>query len=298
MVRFAVAGCCLLSLPAGLAVGWLGWRSYRVHDRMGHSTAAARYTLHSDRGRLTLAGPPPRGPPAGEARACELLARARNADYGWSTYESFRSAEARRLGQGPTDILPRTEPRPGTPSLELFRSFNWRGGMTSGAVRPLLRALDDPDRFVVAHQTLRYLRQKSYYESTRRRPDGVTVVTTDGLVVELRDAGATEQPPEAANVRQREFPNPGSIGIDALQRDAIRNIWHDRLDVPLGSAPHWPFLAALYLPSLTWAGVRVRRARVGRRRERMGLCLACGYDLRHSPGNCPECGASVARAAP
>ena len=37
-----------------------------------------------------------------------------------------------------------------------------------------------------------------------------------------------------------------------------------------------------------------RRAAVGRRRRRLGLCRQCGYDLRGSPtGRCSECGAEA-----
>ena len=52
------------------------------------------------------------------------------------------------------------------------------------------------------------------------------------------------------------------------------------------AVPHW-FVVGLLLPvPLAWAIV----ARRERRRRRAGLCLMCGYDLRATPGQCPECG--------
>jgi len=48
-------------------------------------------------------------------------------------------------------------------------------------------------------------------------------------------------------------------------------------------------LALLPAVSLARAGLRFGRRRHLRRR---GLCPACGYDLRATPGRCPECGAA------
>jgi hypothetical protein len=53
--------------------------------------------------------------------------------------------------------------------------------------------------------------------------------------------------------------------------------------------PHWSLVAAFaVLPAIFV--VRQRRAVRLRRRSRLGLCPACGYDLRATPGRCPECG--------
>lgn len=66
----------------------------------------------------------------------------------------------------------------------------------------------------------------------------------------------------------------------------------------LFGVPHLALIVAGVVPPLLWAGVRWRRIRERRRRVRMGLCLACGYDLRESPEKCPECGAVAVSAPP
>ena len=53
--------------------------------------------------------------------------------------------------------------------------------------------------------------------------------------------------------------------------------------------PLWlPAALAAVLPA-AW----VRRRLVPWRRARAGLCAVCGYDLRASPGRCPECGEAI-----
>jgi hypothetical protein len=53
--------------------------------------------------------------------------------------------------------------------------------------------------------------------------------------------------------------------------------------------PYWPFiLICLIPPSVLLMRALVQRRRL--RRSQDGLCIKCGYDLRASPGRCPECG--------
>ena len=58
-------------------------------------------------------------------------------------------------------------------------------------------------------------------------------------------------------------------------------------------APYWLlFVLTICTPAL--CGMRWWKRR---RRIREGRCLKCGYDLRESPGRCPECGAVAEVAA-
>lgn len=60
------------------------------------------------------------------------------------------------------------------------------------------------------------------------------------------------------------------------------------------SVPCW-FLT-IVTGALSWPWLRAFwRGRLMDRRAKLGLCLACGYDLRASPDRCPECGTPISQ---
>jgi hypothetical protein len=73
------------------------------------------------------------------------------------------------------------------------------------------------------------------------------------------------------------------VSIRSLdQRDRGLELWDWYWDETLIVAPLWPFALALLA-----LGLLLRRSG---RRVSINACSICGYDLRGSPGRCPECG--------
>jgi hypothetical protein len=63
-----------------------------------------------------------------------------------------------------------------------------------------------------------------------------------------------------------------------------------KVKTTIASAPVWslPLAFTVFLAGTMVPFVRHRLQK--RRRRLRGLCVQCGYDLRQSPGRCPECG--------
>ena len=77
---------------------------------------------------------------------------------------------------------------------------------------------------------------------------------------------------------------------DDVARDALRDTFRGGWMLAI---PYWaPLLFAAVLPAASLSGWRRRR-----RWMCAGLCPSCGYDLRATPGRCPECGTPASAGA-
>jgi hypothetical protein len=62
--------------------------------------------------------------------------------------------------------------------------------------------------------------------------------------------------------------------------------------VQVGGAqvPVWHFIVVFAVLPACWLAVHLSDRRRDRRYRRAGLCRSCGYNLRATAGQCPECG--------
>ena len=120
----------------------------------------------------------------------------------------------------------------------------------------------------------------TWYEQFRNHPMGITPA-------EVFDAPAGGA---GAGILDRRV-----LGFRHVRNDA----WYPRAQLQHGyptaqsSALYVP-LWAIAMVAAAWPAMRVIGGLCKSRRRRGGLCAECGYDLRATPAQCPECGHAAA----
>jgi len=87
----------------------------------------------------------------------------------------------------------------------------------------------------------------------------------------------------------------GRLGLDGFAGTFVHLHPAQGGSFRLLAIPMYPFVATTAALPIFWFRRRLYR-REAARRSSAGLCARCGYDLRGSPGRCPECGVESSSA--
>ena len=295
---FTLAPVASLALCAATATQGVRAGRTAQTDLVGFASPFGPLVARFDRTGVTVVGIG--RPVAGESAARGVVEQMRNAELAFEC----RALQSYWFGD-PVDLYKGgPSARAGTPTARLMEGAEAATGCDAYR-RPLLDALDDPDRFVAAHAVL------AHRERTHRTPwsaypvrpgNGHFVLDADGLRVELppprRPAVSLRYiGPPGVPVWTYGWTGPAAARVDPDQQRGIRNGWISAMGRTLVSVPYWPVCAVTAVPPILWAARRAARWERGGR----GLCPACGYDLRATPeqggtllDRCPECGRAVA----
>jgi hypothetical protein len=267
LIRIIFNGLTALSLLICMGVVGLWVRSYRSESQISMRVGEDRYTLRSERGQLSLYGPPD------QSASTDLLGKA----------HVLRNDDVRFLVIGRVDGEGLFDDR----ELDVYGAVDGTVSQSNRMVpRTLLANLEDPSKFAAAHAAL-----EGYHPGlvgnglTEKLVGRVLRVDWDSLRAEIQvDLIPSEPDDHGRNFGI--YRGSAAVRIDPAQLSTIRKLWHDRLDKRIGAVPYWMILMCAVMPIVA-RGVRWRRRKAMRQK---GFCRVCGYDLRATPDRCPECG--------
>ena len=303
----------------GLPVGGGGTR-YTVRS------AGARLTLYGPPPPAGAAPPVPLPPPnawqvnsdllwrtkltslAPDVTPRQAVAAIHNDQICWEVSRQYlRTFRAMKPGDDPWRPHFSPRGRPGTPAQKLapwdpvdeFEDGDLprHRPFPAAALTPaLLAALEDPHRWLAAHVVLTrlHLYPDPHYTQRFGPPFGdAWVHDFNGLRAELRPEGPALKWTDDGSDGDYYRVQPCVARIDPDQRQELVRQWHRKLDVPLASTRHAVVAGVLFLLPAARSAAAVYRRHRHRHRADRNLCPSCGYDLRATPGRCPECGAAA-----
>jgi hypothetical protein len=243
-----------------------------------------------DRGGFEVIGGPASAPASAEAIVRAALARVHNSDITFACAAGYGREERRKIFGAQVEVSTQII------DLENLTDVNGRPLEFNAYKRPLLEALEDPDKFIAAHVLL--VRQTT--PSARidlwlpaRFQDGVYTFDLHGLPIRLpppdEKRNYTRRGPPSALFWLYSFNGERPARADTTQFPALRDHWHVVLGPYILVIPYWVTIILAGILPVRWAVYRVRSLI----RRRQNRCPHCGYDVRASIGCCPECGTSI-----